>query len=704
MAKDIDIFFNVEHAPIGALATFTLGCKGAKGGLGLELGKPADESVYIGLESAKKPGVFETLPFFEGGEDESKRYDVSKDDSKKDSTAPRLIPFADKDIYRSLFPNSDSFDAGDLSFTIYNPCMSAPDPEADAEPALKLAYMPAVLAEITVDNTACKRDRICFFGYAGKSNEHMMRRFYDCGVTGIACGPSTAIACADEGVTSAQGFTMEHILKPEHPDNISFGLGTCAALLATVPAGEVRTFRFAVCFYRGGIATSGMPCSYLYTKWFKSIENVAEYALDHFDEAITVSAEAAGKFGTSKLMPDQRLQFAHAIHSYYASTELFLDAKKKPFWVVAEGEYRMMNTFDLAADQAYYESIQNPWTLRNELDWYVDRYAYRDTVRFPGKPEEYPGGISFPHDMGVANNITPPGHSVYEMRALTGCFSYMTHEELVNWLWCGIAYMAKTNDTEWFEKRRAVFSDCLESLCNRDNPDPEKRNGVMGLDSSLCAGGSEITTYDSLDASLGQSRNNVYIAVRTWSVYVCLGELFADKGMKDLADIARKQARRAADTVIAAAGKDGIIPAVMGEGVDSRIIPAVEGLALPWFCGYKRLVAKNGPYADLIATLAKHLKAVLKPGVCLFPDGAWKLSSTSDNSWLSKTYICQFVARKILGFPWGAAGKRADAAHVNWLVRPESRYWAWSDQIIRGIATGSKYYPRGVTAILWTLE
>jgi hypothetical protein len=703
MAKQLNIFFNVEHAPIGAFATFTLGHKGAKGGLGLEMGKPADESVFIGLESATKPGVFETLPFYEGSEDEAKRYDVSKEKAKKDASAPRLVAFKDKDIYRELFPASDSWDAGDLSFTIYTPCMDAPDPTTEADPALKLAYMPAVLAELAVDNSACKRDRVCFFGYAGKSDVHMMRRF-EGPIAGIACGPATAIACADEGVESAQGFDMESILQPAHPDNRAFGLGGTAALLATVPAGEVRTFRFAVCFYRGGIATSGMPCSYLYTKWFKSIEEVAAYALGHFDEAVTVSADAAGDFNLSKLSADQRLQFTHALHSYYASTELFLTKDKKPFWVVAEGEYRMMNTLDLMADQAFYEALRNPWTLRNELDWYVDRYAYRDTVRFPGSDGEFPGGISFPHDMGVANNISRPGHSVYEMRALSGCFSHMTHEELVNWLWCGLIYLARTGDDAWFEKRRAVFADGLESLCNRDNPDPAKRTGVMGLDSSRCAGGAEITTYDSLDTSLGQARNNLYIAVKTWGVYACLGELFAKKGLKEPAAVARAQARRAAATVAGAADRKGLLPAIIGEGVESRIIPAIEGLVLPWFCGHRRLVSKKGPYAALLATLAKHLEAVLKPGICLFPDGAWKLSSTSDNSWLSKIYLCQFVARKILGLPWGAAGKRADAAHVQWLLRPEGAYWAWSDQIIRGIATGSKYYPRGVTSILWTLE
>jgi len=31
-------------------------------------------------------------------------------------------------------------------------------------------------------------------------------------------------------------------------------------------------------------------------------------------------------------------------------------------------------------------------------------------------------------------------------------------------------------------------------------------------------------------------------------------------------------------------------------------------------------------------------------------------------------------------------------------------YWSWSDQIVAGVAKGSKYYPRGVTAALWLEE
>jgi hypothetical protein len=90
---------------------------------------------------------------------------------------------------------------------------------------------------------------------------------------------------------------------------------------------------------------------------------------------------------------------------------------------------------------------------------------------------------------------------------------------------------------------------------------------------------------------------------------------------------------------------------------------------------------------------------VLKREICLFPNGGWKLSSTNDNSWLSKIYLCQFVAERILKIP---PSSKADAAHRTWLLDPENTYFAWSDQMVNGIARGSKYYPRGVTAWLWT--
>lgn len=316
----------------------------------------------------------------------------------------------------------------------------------------------------------------------------------------------------------------------------------------------------------------------------------------------------------------------------------------------------------------------------------------------------HPGGISFTHDMGVANIFSRPGYSAYEKYGLHGCFSHMTHEQLVNWLCCATVYACGTGDKAWLDSQWNIVEECFQSLLNRDHPDPSQRNGIMALDSSRTTGGAEITTYDSLDVSLGQARNNIYIAVKSWACYLALEKLFAERGQDDQAREAGTQAERCAQTLLQHVGPDGSIPAVLEEGNQSKIIPAIEGLVFPHFTGCRDALDSQGRFGELIRALRRHLDAVLQDSVCLFPDGGWKLSSTADNSWLSKIYLCQWVAREILDLPWDEAGHNSDAAHCAWLTDSRNAYYAWSDQMVSGFAKASKYYPRGVTSILWLDE
>ena len=94
----------------------------------------------------------------------------------------------------------------------------------------------------------------------------------------------------------------------------------------------------------------------------------------------------------------------------------------------------MMNTLDLGVDQVFWELEHNPWVVRNLLDNFVRHYSYHDQVKAASGDELLPGGIWFCHDMGVHNNFSRPGHSSYELPHLTGCFSYMTQEQLCNWV------------------------------------------------------------------------------------------------------------------------------------------------------------------------------------------------------------------------------------------------------------------------------
>lgn len=697
-------FFNAHHAPIGAFASFTLGFPGNGGGLDLELGRPPRQNMFIGLESREQPGRYDVLPFFEAANDESKRYDIENPDP--DPVKPRILfPCEQEAVRRNFRLATDTWSSGDLSFTVYSPVQPVPDPAAAGEEELKLALVPAVLAELTVDNTAGSRPRRAFFGYQGTDPYSSMRRLDDTseGLAGVGQGRITAIVSDDPEVRSAQHFTMENILTNPLKENWTFGLGPVGALIADVPAGTRRTYRFAVCFHRAGTVTAGMDASYYYSKWFRNIEEVAAFALQSFETLADRARQANRMIDESRLSGDQRFMLAHAIRSYYGSTQL-LEAEGKPFWVVNEGEYRMMNTFDLTVDQLFFELKMNPWTVRNELEMFVKRYSYEDKVRFPGETAEYPGGISFTHDMGVANTLSRPHYSSYELYGLDGCFSHMTHEQLVNWVVCASVYAEQTMDKEWLQAHLPVLERCLDSMMNRDHPDPALRNGIMALDSTRTMGGAEITTYDSLDVSLGQARNNIYLAGKCWASYVAMEKLFRENGLEERAAAAAAQADRCARTITGFVTPEGYIPAVVGEGNDSKIIPAIEGLIFPYYTGNREALDPNGRFGAYIRALKNHLEYVLQEGICLFPDGGWKLSSTSNNSWLSKIYLCQYIARRILGLTWDAKGAAADAAHAEWLTHPKLSFWSWSDQIISGEITGSKYYPRGVTAILWLDE
>ncbi len=685
------VMYNAHHSPVGAFATLTLGMKGPKGGLGLELAGPADEGIYIGVED-REGGRYRALPFFAGGEeDRAEDFDV---EGISEFGRPRTVAhFADAEIERTMGAGVDEWRAGDLTFRLISPVRAVPDPEGASADALRDAIAPAIFAELTVDNREGTNPRRAFFGYAGSDRAAGMRLLDEKGLVGIAQHTATAIATDDPGVRAGIAFQPEKVLEPDSEPNLAFLVGNLGLLVGTVEPGELRTFRFAVGFFREGTATTGIRTRYLYRRFFDDVEGVLRHALTRFELAKR-DAEAFDARLRDRLSPERAWMAAHAIRSYFGSTQLLEREDGRPLWVVNEGEYRMMNTFDLTVDQAFFELALNPWTVRNVLDLYVERYAYEDEVRFPGSDRLHPGGLAFTHDMGVANAFSRPGYSGYEQAGLKGCFSYMSAEELMNWVLTAGLYDAHTRDMAWAVSQRGTFLAALRSLVNRDDPSPEARNGVVGLDAARCEGGAEITTYDSLDASLGQARNNLYLAVKGWASYLLLEAVLRRLGEDGAADEARQQAAKAAAAVVSATDGDGLLPAVIGEGVNARIIPAVEALVYPYVIGL--------PIdEDLKSTLAHHFKAVLQAGICRFDDGGWRLSSTSRNSWLSKIYLCQYVAERVLGETPDAP---ADHAHVAWLMREENAYYAWSDQMLEGKAVGSRYYPRGVTSILWTTE
>jgi hypothetical protein len=711
--------FHAHHSPFGAFASFTVGRHGRKGGFGLELAGPAQQDVYVAVA---RPGeTVRALPFYSGAQTGgAEAYTGAQATSKTQPLTWGAFPRAE--ITREMGWASDTWRAGIISFTLLTPFGPVPDPLLTPDADLRRHLCPALLAEITVDNTAGGTEAFAFFGVGAGDPLRPLSDICDDCLLGAARETQWGFAALpSSGAREVFSWGIQEAVARAVAGGPaeSHRLANRGGLLFTAAPGETRTWTVALGFYRGGVATTGLPASYLYADLFPDLESVLVYALEHADEYRALARERDAELDAAPLSDDRKFLLAHATHSYHGSTMLLNaadecglplwpeDARYCPLWAVNEGEYRMLNTFDLTVDHAFWERRWHPWTLRNTLDLFVTRYSYIDDVQdatHPDRPRS-PGGLSFTHDMGVANQFTKPGFSSYERPDLSDCFSYMTQEQLVNWCLTAALYaLHGVRDHYWLALRRHTLIDCLHSLINRDGPE-RSRDGVMSLDAARCGTGQEITTYDSLDASLGQARGNAYLAVKTWAAYLALSRCFDALGMENEAVAAEEQAALCAQTVGGHFDPtQGVLPAVFepdSPGHAARIIPAIEGLAFPFALGDADAVADDGPYGEMVTLLRRHLRAVLVPGVCLDPvSGGFKLSSSSENTWMSKIFLAQFVAERVLGV---STPDGCDAAHAKWQREGASRDWAFTDQVrsADGADLGSRYYPRGVTAVLW---
>ena len=686
--------FHAHHSPMGAHSSLTLGMFGACGGMALEKGSPAQEAVFVGYRTAS--GKLYSMPFSEGITNDAERYSQGEDRSGSSS-----FVFGEEDIERNYRWATDQFVAPGLTFEVVTPFFPIPDPLSADDESLRFASCPATFVKVLVENDSTE-DREGFFAirsdqYWASLSKHsnQMKGFVSRERMGFATDAEVEEFC-DFGVE--QAFAKTHATS-------NFMLGPVAGCRFLVPAGESREVIFVLGYYICGQATFNHPAKYWYTRHFENIEAVFSYALKHCDRYLQEANTRDLELEASSLSSDQRFLLSHATRSYYGSTEWLVDGEGLPLWVVNEGEYLMMNTLDLTVDMMFFELRMNPWTVRNVLEHFVTRYSYEDEIFDPAAPDKtYPGGISFTHDMGVANHFSPKGYSSYECSGLDrACFSYMTCEQLTNWILCAGVYLAKSNDEDFLQNQRVTFERCLESLLNRDHPNPAMRNGLMSFESSRTNGGGEITTYDSLDHSLGQARSNAYLGGKCWASYLALSWVFERLHDTTRSAECSAAALRSSLTLADAYNQEeSYIPAVLDGHNRSAIIPAGEALLYPWAMGLHDAVHESGPYGAYIQKLKQHLQYVLREGVCLYPDGGWKLSSSMDNSWMSKICLNQFVVREILGICYGGEDK-ADAAHVEWEVEG-SKFYACSDQFSAAKPIGSLYYPRIVTSILWMEE
>lgn len=675
-----NISFQAMHSPIGANATFALGLNGHGGGFGLQKERVPNQDVFIGI--ADKHKNISCLPFYKNSTS-SQKEDFVKDENNEYNIVVK--PFENDQIQRVYGYGSDKFIAENISFEIVTPVKSIPNPKCDSYSSVKDAIAPAIISRLTIDNLDNDEDIKAFFAVSPMIGKTFLSHYTGGEYKGIISNEGYGFAVKNHdniNIMEFADFDISVLFYRSKPS--PFFIASMGGLMFDIPAGKKISIDIALGFYISGKVTSGeISCSYYYTNYFNNLTQVLTYAIDNSQRWFSEAEINNERLKNQQISDAKKFLITHSSKAYYASTMLF-DNGGEPLWAVNEGTYMMINTMDLMIDHCFFELKYNPWVVKNGLDLYIDKYSYYDQY-----------GISFTHDFGTHNTFSPSGTSSYEVTNLHGCFSFMTGEQLSNWILAAGLYIYKTEDVKWLEKRKYIFLEVLSSMINRTG---ENSDAIMDIDSNKCGTGAEITTYDSLDTSLGQARRNAYLAVKWFSSYIVLEGLL-NKTNPIEAEIAKSCARKCADTIVSFFDENlGYIPAILDGENKSAIIPVVEGLVYLKYLGLDNALSINGEYKELIITLKKHIKTVLVKGNCLFEDGGFKLSQNSNNSWMSKIFISQYVITDILGIE---LDDTFDEIHKKWWIDGCPSNPA-IDQIFDGSQEQRNFhYPRAVTSTLW---
>jgi hypothetical protein len=681
------VFVNVDHAAVGTYSTLAYGAKTDECGLG-----QSSSSIPYGGGGG---GVVIALSGINGIQ--AMPFVASTGDISSSAAF-----FADADVQRALTPCSDEWavSSAGLAFTHFTPAWSMPNLAGATMAEQRRFFLPATWIQFTIVNTNVSGEDF-YFGLCAN------------GVPASYAGGAYQGFAVGEAALAAQAGTCD-LLNGASLSAALNGMSYGFAFHVNIPAGQTRSLTVAVANYRSSVLDTRISGRYYYTSLFDSMDSVLDAAFAGFADARMRCGQLASSLAGANLNVFRQFLASHAFHSYQACTCAVLDGSGNFGWREYEGAYNFINTFDLTVDHAYYDSVMQPWALRNVLDTYSGAtngsgYNFNHPLYdFISGNVVSANGFGFHHDMGTGGTSDAPAT---DPTGYESGFSYMGQEELQNWIISAGLYWHYSGDNAWLTNNSALLQTCLTSMLLRDDTNAAARDGVTTF---LNKRGSvyEITTYDSLDPSLQSPRLNAMTTVKNWASYLALQAMFNQIGDNVDAATCSNMAALAAQSIVNAwntyQGLLGYIPAFLDGSNQSALLPVAEGLAYPALMGLTNAVDRaGGPYASMLQALSNHIVAVLQSGICLdATSGGWKLSSANINTWQSKIYLAQYVVENVLGISNANVDGYVDQIHATIQIS-ESPYQGWSDQLNStgaGGAFGSEHYPRGITSTLWWLN
>ena len=151
---------------MGSFMSFTCGNFGTRGGIGLQIGQPGDQEVFVGFKDGDRysGATLKCLPFYVGAVNRAAdAFLVEQAGPSEQNVKPDAEPFATDEIARSYSWATDEWRADGLTFTVYSPFGPIPDPATDSVDRMREGLLPAVVARLVLDNTKGTETKTAMF-------------------------------------------------------------------------------------------------------------------------------------------------------------------------------------------------------------------------------------------------------------------------------------------------------------------------------------------------------------------------------------------------------------------------------------------------------------------------------------------------------------------------------------------------------------
>ncbi|MGI5827793.1 MAG: glycoside hydrolase family 52 protein [Patescibacteria group bacterium] len=383
--------------------------------------------------------------------------------------------------------------------------------------------------------------------------------------------------------------------------------------------------------------TNRHQLKFAYTNWFKNVVDVVNYAFSNQRKILRATDDFEKILSSNtSLTPQEKWLAAQAFHSYIGNTRLVYDLQQKEYgYYVWEGEFKYLNTLDVAHDYAVVEGMYFPWVLKYELE------SWKKAVKYDEK------GAVIPHDLGIHHSVT--GTEAYQIPGWQT--SGMPVEENANFIILSYWYLHNTGDTVFIKELSPFLSELVLSLVNRD----QNGNGIA--DSNI-----GMTTYDSdSNSALKDGPDSSYLALKQLTVYIFAEKIFALTDDTQAQELVREQTLHISNSLANVYEQYGFIPLsldpefVEKNQFEGKKVKGIEEQGFAYISGlyYLALTETNSPYLkELLPALSKTYPSAYEKSLVKSSQGAVVgLQLTEYQAlnlgWFSHSLMADYIAEKL---------------------------------------------------------